>query len=90
VGWDDITSAFGLEVDMRLRVGKVMAVRFWDHVEDGSEPIEFTVYGRVAKVTDQYICVDSWEYVDRDKGYDSNVKRFTILRSCVVQAREVK
>jgi len=75
---------------MRLKEGKLMAVRFLDHVEDGSEPADFTVYGRVAKVTDQYVCIDSWVYTDTATPYDRNVKRFTILRSCVVKAWEVK
>jgi len=90
VGWPDMGWHQDMEGTMRLKEGKVMGVRFLDHVEDGSEPADFTVYGRVAKVTDQYVCIDSWVYTDRTKGYDSNVKRFTLLRSCVLKAWEVK
>ena len=75
---------------MKLQQGKLMAIRFLDHVEDGSEPAEFIVYGRVAKVAEAYVCIDSWVYSDNDKPYDSNVKRFTLLRSCIVKAWGLK
>ena len=68
---------------MKLREGKLMAIRFLDHVEDGSEPADFTVYGKVAKVADDYVCIDSWCYSDDKVPYDRNVKRFTILTSTI-------
>jgi hypothetical protein len=68
----------------RLRVGDEVRVRFLDHVEDGSEPIEFVVYGRVADMNSSKIVVDSWAYADGARGYDSNVKRYCLLRKVVL------
>jgi hypothetical protein len=64
------------------RVGWIVAVTLLDHVEDGSEPLLFTVYGRVSKVTRDYLCVDCWEYTGRRK-HDRNCKRYTIVRSAI-------
>lgn len=77
---------------MRLRRGQVVCVRLLDHVEDGSAPIEFDVYGRLGEVHPDCLCVDAWAYADRRKSTDDNVKRFTIVRSAiksVTQLREV-
>jgi len=68
----------------RFRRGQIVAVTFLDHVEDGSDPEEFTIYGRLAEVSRRHICVDCWAYVDSTKAHDDNVKRFTIVRSAIV------
>ena len=75
---------------MKLRVGQLVAVEFMDHVEDGSEPMACTVYGRVAKVHKDFVTVDCWCYTNIETEYDSNVKRYTILRSTVVTMKELK
>ena len=74
----------------KIREGKLMAVRFLGHCENGSEPCDFTVYGRVAKVADGYICIDSWVYTDTKTPYDGNVKRFTVLTAVIIKAWELK
>ena len=67
----------------KFKKGDIVAVTFSDHVEDGSEPIEFVVYGRVAAKTRLSLVVDCWEYLDAKTPYDSNEKRYTILRRVV-------
>ena len=74
----------------KIREGRLMAIRFLDHCEDGNEPCDFTVYGRVAKVAANFVCVDSWAYTDAKEGYDRNVKRFTILTAVIMKAWELK
>ena len=74
----------------KIREGKLMAIQFLDHCEDGSEPCDFTVFGKVAKVAGNHICIDSWVYSDSRRGYDSNVKRFTILTEVILKAWELK
>jgi hypothetical protein len=73
---------------VKFIVGQRVWVRFADHCEDGDEPIMFDVYGRVAKVARKYIVVCAWGYTDRtrDMDDDSNIKRFTIVRSTMIQA----
>ena len=75
---------------MKYKVGQVVAIRFWDHCENASEPADLTVYGRVGKVHEDYLCVDCWAYSDLDTAHDENVKRFTILRSTIIEAKEMK
>ena len=55
----------------------------WGLLQAGSEPIEFVVYGRVAAKTRLSLVVDCWEYLDAKTPYDSNEKRYTILRRVV-------
>lgn len=68
---------------MVVRRNQIVAIEFSDHVQDGSKPIRFVVYGRVACVTRTAIVVDSWEYRDTKKPYDRNESRFTIVRSTI-------
>ena len=68
---------------MRLRTGHIVCVEFADHVEDGSRSMAFMVYGRVSRVTQSVICVDSWCYTDRKKHHDHNCKRWTIVRAAI-------
>ena len=75
---------------MRYRIGSMMMLTFDDHVEDGSAPIRCVVVGRVAKVTKEYVCIDSWYMDDPDTPYDSNTKRFTILRKVVIKAKRLE
>lgn len=67
----------------RLRKGQVVAVEFEDHVEDGSQPELFVVYGEVSEVSRKFVCIDSWAYKDQKLDYDINEKRFTIVRSAI-------
>jgi hypothetical protein len=64
--------------------GHVVAITFLDHVEDGDEPMECTVYGRLHKTTRQSYIVDSWTCAD-EKVHEDNKKRFVILKKVVSQ-----
>lgn len=73
----------------QFRRGMVVRVKFLDHVEDGSEPEEFIVFGQIAEVNRKYICVDSWKYANNGISYDDNVKRFTLLRSTILEWKKL-
>ena len=68
-----------------IRKNQLVAVEFSDHVQDGSRPIRFVVYGRVAHVTSTALVVDSWEYKDTRTKHDRNEQRYTIVRSAIHQ-----
>ena len=77
---------------MRIGVGWIVHVCFDDHCEDGEQPIRFDVWGRVAKVTRKYVVIVCWGYDDAsmDLNDDSNIKRYTILRSAIVSIRKLR
>jgi hypothetical protein len=75
---------------MRLRTGSTVEIEFLDHVENGSVPARFTVYGRLSKITKRALCVDCWCYSNRKIMYDSNVNRFTIVRSAITKIYALK
>lgn len=68
-----------------LELGQVYEVTFLDHVEGGDEPIEFVVYGRLVDARSRSLTIDSWAYADLMLPFDSNVVRYTIVRSSVTK-----
>ena len=62
--------------------GHIVAITFLDHVEDGDEPMECTVYGRLHKTTRNSYLIDSWTCAD-EKVHEDNKKRFVILKKVV-------
>jgi hypothetical protein len=62
-----------------------IGIEFLDHVSKGSVPARFTVYGKVSKVSRVAVCVDCWCYTDKNTTYDSNVDRYTIVRSAITK-----
>ena len=76
---------------MKFRKNTIMAITFDDHCEDHSEPLRFTVYGLISKVTREYVCIDSWHYTSGLLPCDDpNVKRFTIMRKVIVKAKRLE
>lgn len=67
---------------VRPRKGHIVSVTFLDHVEDGDEPMECTVYGRLHKTTRVAYLVDSWTCAD-EVIHEENKKRFVILKRVV-------
>lgn len=69
---------------MSLRRGWIVAVEFSDHIERGSRCPRFVVYGRLAGISRTELMIDSWDYKDVGKPYDSiNETRHTIVRGAV-------
>lgn len=69
---------------MSLRRGQIVKVVFWDHVEGGSRPIKFAIYGELSAIDRRSICVDAWAYANGRRAHDPrNETRFTILRSTI-------
>ena len=79
---------------MRYKKNQIYAVTFLDHVEDGIEPIEFVVYGKLIETNKKYIVIGGWVYKKRKGDPDSNEKVWTILKStitgsvCLEQGKE--
>lgn len=67
----------------RPRKGSIVRVVFLDHVEDGDELMECTVYGRLAGITRKEYQIDSWCCKD-PKCHEDNKKRFTLARSTFI------
>lgn len=70
---------------MRLRRGQEVRVAFWDHCEDGGEPIHCSVPGRVYSAGRKYVVLVGWEEheVIPDDTDDQNFKFWVILRSTI-------
>lgn len=71
---------------VRPKVGDIVECQFLDHVEDGGDPLEFIVWGRLVKVTRRHYEIVSWAYADPGReGGDRNEKRWTIVRKAVTR-----
>jgi hypothetical protein len=70
-----------------IAVGDELRIKFWDHVTGADDPIEFLVYGRVAKITPQAITLDSWANVDpaTSRAHSETVETFSILRMVITR-----
>ena len=70
--------------------GDVVECVFLDHVEDGTDPIKFTVWGRLEKITRTKLVIASWAYEDGEAREDGNEKRWTIVRSAVCSLHKLQ
>jgi len=71
-----------------LKEGCLVQIVFLDHVEDGPDPIEFEVIGRVSGITKRAVTVRCWNYsrpVDEASHGDHNVKSFTIVKKAMTE-----
>lgn len=75
---------------MRLRKNQIVQVEFLDHCQNASTPMPFVVYGRLATITPQHLCIDSWAHRDKRHQHDGNVERYTILRSAITKITQLK
>ena len=75
---------------MRLKRGMIVAVEFADHMEGGSSPAKFTVYGRLSRINKLAICVDCWCYTNKKTKHDHNVTRYTIVRGAIFKIHTLK
>lgn len=67
-----------------LKEGDEVRIRFLDHVEDGQEAIDFTVWGRISLLTKRTIAVECWAYTDLEEQDKHNVKMFTIVKKAIL------
>ena len=74
---------------LKISNGDIVAIRFLDHAEDATDPIEFWVYGEIAKVTRKHYAIDSWAYADPKEKHDDNEKRFVIVRSAIQEIHKL-
>jgi hypothetical protein len=66
-----------------VRIGDEVRVQFYDHVEDGTEAINFTVWGRVSDLTKRTISIECWAYTDPNEEDKNNVKVYTIVKKAI-------
>ena len=64
----------------------VVRIMFRDHVKNGDEPMTCLAYGRVWKITDEYIVVDQWAPpdIDHSREHGSNLENCCILRKTII------
>ena len=75
---------------MKISTGDVVEVEFLDHVEDGGEPLQFVVWGRLAWIGREHFEILSWahsEPTEYDQTY--NEKRWSIVRSAVKRIKKL-
>lgn len=77
------------KTNAKTRPGDIVAVRFLDHVQDGDEPIEFIVFGRVHAVKRTHLVIASWVYADPTIPTDANELVWTIVKSAVTQIQHL-
>ena len=66
----------------KKQLGHVVEVRFADHCEGGSEPMETLVYGRVLAVARGHVVIGGWLPLSDDATDDSRTQ-WTIVRSAI-------
>ncbi len=73
----------------KIKPGMEVKILVRDHIQnsDDDKPVQAIVYGRVHKVSDDAITLDSWANEDRDSKRDpgDGVETYTLCRECVVE-----
>ena len=69
-----------------MKTGDIVLVEFYDHCEDGTEPIKVTVYGVLEQRTETHIVINSWVGCDETP---INNKRFCIITSCILRMEKL-
>ena len=72
-----------------IRRGHIVAVEFYDHVQNAKRPLRCTVYGQVSGTHRNCLVVDSWITHGGEKVAAANVERFTIVRSAILRVRRL-
>lgn len=67
-----------------------MECTFLDHCEDGEDPMEFTVWGRIERVGRKHLVIVSWSYSDNESRGDHNEKKWVIVRSAITAIHQLK
>ena len=70
---------------MTIKLDAPIRVTFLDHCEDGLVPVVITTYGVLRERHRTHLVVDSWVpgFKVGTESYDTNVKRFVVVRSCI-------
>lgn len=76
-------------------INDIVEIRFLDHSEDGEEVLEFVVWGRVHKETENAYIIRSWDYVSRldeaeHGGQEHNCKTFAIVKKAILCLKTLK
>lgn len=75
-----------------IEVGQVVAIQFWDHVEDFKGLADITVWGRLVAKDRQSYTIDSWAPTDPKsprKAKWNDRKTFIIARGAVIEVRRL-
>ena len=72
---------------MKRYKGRVLVVKFYDHVMDALEPAECICVGVLQKIEKNYIVLQVWDCLDHDDNTRlENSNFFCILRSTIIEA----
>ena len=80
---------------VRVKVGDIVEVVFWDHAENSHDGMQFVCYGKITGSTRKAWIIHSWMYQDPiQRAGDSNVKdnenSFAIVKSAIDSIRKLK
>ena len=75
---------------MKYEVGKSYRIEFLDHGQGYIAPLEFTVEGSCAKNEKGYLVITCWYFSKGFKSDETNEMFFTILKSTIQKAKEIK
>lgn len=78
---------------LRPKVNDVVEVEFLDHHEAADDPAVFVVYGRLSRMDDISLTVQTWTFPDKEPVQEEqmhNVHRFTLIRSCITRIEVLK
>lgn len=78
-----------MAITTKPKLGDILAIEFLDHVEDGKNPINFTVYGRLIKDGEKAYTIATWAYT-KPKKTDHNEKVFTIVKAAITNLKKLR
>lgn len=68
----------------RPKVGDVVCVTFWDHVQNADDLFLCRAYGRIHAITRDKITIDTWHLAhDEHRELKDDTECFTLLRSAI-------
>ena len=79
----------------KLRKGDLVEVQFHDHCEDGSDAMDFTVWGRIRRTTRSSLIIESWAYTHaaddaKDAEESENRKVFVIVKKAIIGCSKLR
>lgn len=73
--------------------GKLVAVKFYDHVMNSDETLLCECYGRVKFDSPVHLTIDCWVDAsdsDEKRSLENNTECFTLVRSAIVEVCELR
>ena len=75
--------------NVKYKNGAIYRICFLDHVEDGTEALNFTVYGVCVRDDKESVVIGCWVYTEDHDKIDINTKIYTIVKSTITDSKEL-